>query len=348
METTEDTRLQCTCGETISEGARFCEVCGASIGGDNALVPAASAAPSAPAGKHCRCGAGLNSKDEQGFCTQCGRRWTEPGRDHIEIVLSPVFAAVTDIGRRHATNQDDVAVTLEEIDGKPVSIIVVCDGLSSAENSEAASAVACNAAANTLLNAVHAKSTDLQDAMVKAVAAAHKAVCAVPHLPSPDKDPPATTIVAALVENGVATIGWVGDSRAYWFGPQEARVLTHDHSWANEVVDAGIMTEEEAMHSRQAHAITRCLGIEDEDVPGEAPKPSLLPFPIPGEGHLLLCSDGLWNFADSAQELATLLQQLPADADAMTCCRHLVDFALSQGGRDNITVAVLAFGASER
>ena len=121
---------------------------------------------------------------------------------------------------------------------------------------------------------------------------------------------------------------------------EAGRLLTRDHSWVNEMVDAGEMTEAEALRSKQAHAITRCLGPLNGEPPDDVPVPSVVTLPAPPGGLLLVCSDGLWNYAAAPDELAALIRSSP-DGDALALCRHLVDFALVQGGRDNITAAVV-------
>ena len=166
-------------------------------------------------------------------------------------------------------------------------------------------------------------------------------MCALEPDPKADVDPPETTIVAAVVFRGVATIGWVGDSRAYWFGAQDARLLSHDHSWINEVVDAGEMTEEEAEKRREAHAITCCLGAHDPDDTEELSAPTVITFAMPSAGRLLLCTDGLWNYAAHVDALAEVLRGFPAEADMTKLCRGLVDHAISQGGHDNVTAVAL-------
>ena len=331
------------CGADVLTAARFCETCGAPLTPEAA--PAAVNAPKdAPA--RCRCGAAPNEADSQGYCTACGVKRHSPvlarlalPRDHVEIVLSPTFAAVTDRGKRHANNQDDVALAREEIGGQTASIIVVCDGVSSAQEADRASAQAAAAARDALLAALRA-GTSGEEAMAAAMRAAHGAALTIPYRRDHETlGPPGTTIVAAVALEGTLTVGWVGDSRAYWFAAGEARLLTRDHSWVNEMVDAGEMTEAEALRSKQAHAITRCLGPLNGEPPDDVPVPSVVTLQMPPSGLLLVCSDGLWNYAAAPDELAALIGQSPAD-DALALSRRLVDFAMAQGGRDNITAVV--------
>ena len=313
------------CSAAVVDGARFCVSCGANLVPEPAKV--------ASEGK-CKCGAGPDAKGADGYCSVCGLSWPairEPlPRDHVEVVLTATFAGVTDRGRRHASNED--ALALADIAGEAsAAVLVICDGVSSAQRSEEAS----DAAAQTACKLLAEAKEDANAAMKSAILAAHEAACAIPYDPEQPKDPPGATLVAALVRGGTATLGWLGDSRAYWIGVSGATLLTHDHSWVNAVVDAGEMTEEEANKAPEAHAITRCLGALN----GEVPEPTILTVPLSGSGWLLLCTDGLWNYAPKTEQIAGLVRA--AGGDALGVCRSLVEFALSKGGRDNITVAVI-------
>jgi serine/threonine protein phosphatase PrpC len=69
-------------------------------------------------------------------------------------------------------------------------------------------------------------------------------------------------------------------------------------------------------------------------------------FVLPGPGRLLLCSDGLWNYAEQPAELAAKIAEQPADVDPLPLARFLTDFARQAGGHDNITVVVADVPAS--
>ena len=324
--------MQCPkCEAEAPDGFKFCESCGARLGAD-------AEPPAEPGG--CACGAGPGEVDAQGFCTGCGKRRALETRRHLEIVLSPHLAGVTDIGKRHPTNQDDLALAAVEEGAQPAVIIVVCDGVSSAQNAEEASAVAAKTACDLLQLAAQQEDSDLDSAMAAAIEAAHKAVCALPYLAGAPKDPPAATIVAAVVRGGTATIGWLGDSRAYWFGADRSAQLTRDHSWVNEAVDSGELTEAQALVSPLAHAITRCLGVMEGEDPATEPTIGLVKFVPEGSGCLLLCTDGLWNYAPETEQIGTLLHAATGTEDVALAAGRMVAFANAQGGRDNITAAI--------
>ena len=153
-----------------------------------------------------------------------------------------------------------------------------------------------------------------------------------------EPDPPSTTVVAALVVDGVATLAWAGDSRAYWLGATGLTQLTTDHSWLNDAITAGHMDPAAAEQDPRAHAITRWFGA---DSTGTQPA-ELLHFPLPGPGTLLLCTDGLWNYAPTLEAMqAALTEALASSPEALAQANHLVAFANAAGGRDNISVALL-------
>ncbi len=115
------------------------------------------------------------------------------------------------------------------------------------------------------------------------------------------------------------------------------RRLTEDDSWAAQMVAAGLMGEAEAYADVRAHAITGWLGADAYDL-----EPHTAIFKPDHPGVVVVCTDGLWNYAESAREMA---QVLPPDAAVrpLHSAQVLVGHALDGGGHDNITVAVVPF-----
>ncbi|MDZ8051216.1 MAG: PP2C family serine/threonine-protein phosphatase [Aulosira sp. ZfuVER01] len=318
--------MQClSCGASILAGDRFCEECGTPL--------TASKPPTATQGCE-KCGAGIEAIDIEGYCTNCGFRRELKERDYLEVIINSQLAGASDRGFRHHRNEDFFA--LQQINNSQVNILVVCDGVSSAEQPDLAARTAAETASLELATVWQTKEKP-ELAIQSAFVAALNSVCKIPYVSSVNSDPPSTTIVAAIVHNHTATIGWLGDSRAYWISANATQQLTQDDSWLYEVVAAGEMTEAEARQSPKAHAITRWLGA---DAVADA-IPSIVNFTIPGSGYLLLCTDGLWNYTPEPWQLAKLIQQ-SSSKDAISVSRNLVEFARQSGGHDNITVAILA------
>ncbi|MER5749877.1 PP2C family serine/threonine-protein phosphatase [Streptomyces sp. NPDC002088] len=284
--------------------------------------------------------------DGDGYCEVCGHAQPRE-RDHMEQQAGPI-AAVSDRGLRHHRNEDAFAVCESALpDGSPALVAIVCDGVSSATRPDDASLAASRAANESLLTALP-RGTHPQQAMHDAIVAASHAVNALAREPetarehAPHQNAPACTLVGAVVTTGLLVVGWVGDSRVYWVpadrGSPPAR-LTEDDSWAAQMVAAGLMSEAEAYADERAHAITGWLGADAYEL--EAHTASFKPD---RPGVVVVCTDGLWNYAEAAEEMA---EALPLDAVVrpLHSARVLVGHALDGGGHDNVTVAVLPFPA---
>ncbi|MGI8801792.1 MAG: protein phosphatase 2C domain-containing protein [Solirubrobacteraceae bacterium] len=307
------------CGTPGAAADHFCEQCGAAL--DAGAEPVA-------AGCHA-CGALAVGAD--GWCAVCGARG-RPASDRVELDLA-VAAAVSDRGRVHRRNED--AFHLELVADRGVAA-VVCDGVSSAAAGDLAARTAARTAGAILAEAIADPTSDGQAATLAAIGAAHAAVGEVPWELETDRALPSCTLVSVVSRGGEVVVGWLGDSRAYWISPEEERQLTVDDSWATEEVAAGRMTPEEAAGDRRFHAITHWVGADSPDRP-----PGVLTFRPAAPGRLVLCTDGLWNYAPGAGELAALVGALPREAATAAVCRSLTETALARGGRDNITVAVI-------
>ncbi|MFF7195378.1 PP2C family serine/threonine-protein phosphatase [Streptomyces sp. NPDC008079] len=288
---------------------------------------------------------GLGGVDADGYCEHCGHAQPRK-RDHQEQELEGV-AAVSDRGLRHHRNEDAFALSTTSLpDGTPAVAAVVCDGVSTAYRPDDASAAASVAGNESLLASLE-RGAPAEEAMRGALMAAFDAVSALAEEETQDGVPhhnaPACTCVSAVVTGPVFTVGWIGDSRAYWIPDDRDRPsarLTEDDSWAARMVSAGLMTEAEAYADDRAHAITGWLGADAVEV-----DPHVAAFQPESPGVIVVCTDGLWNYAESAAEMAEVV---PPDARTrpLHSARTLVGVALDGGGHDNVTVAVLPFPAA--
>lgn len=249
-------------------------------------------------------------------------------RAHYVRVPAPWIAACSDTGQRHRTNQDALCLAVR---GEPQqeAVLAVADGVTTAEGSEIASLVAAETAVQELIDQVEAGAA-ANIAFVQAFAKANDEVLAAAEEPS------ACTLITALVQPGLIVVGNVGDSRAYWLADDGSCVLlSTDDSMAQARMMLG-MSRSEAEQSTQAHAITKWLGRQATDV-----TPSVITLQPEGNGWLLLCSDGLWNYASGPEAMTDVFHDhLRRSADPATLAESLVAWANARGGKDNITVVV--------
>ncbi|WP_052442696.1 PP2C family protein-serine/threonine phosphatase, partial [Streptacidiphilus neutrinimicus] len=282
-------------------------------------------------------GCGAQRIDSDGYCEACGLAQPRP-RDHQERSLNGV-CGVSDRGHRHHRNEDAFAVAAtSRPHGASAVVAVVCDGVSSATRPDDASQAAADSASEALLEALES-GIEPETAMTEAIMTAANRVdeLADEYEREPSRNAPACTIVSAVLTEGRVTVGWVGDSRAYWFPDDRSgsRRLTVDDSWATRMVEAGLMSETEAFADPRAHAITGWLGADAIEV-----EPHTLTFAPDAPGTVLICTDGLWNYAEAAADLAAVV---PADARTkpLAAAQALARYACDRGGHDNVTVALL-------
>ncbi len=251
-------------------------------------------------------------------------------RNHYVIAPAAWIAGCSDIGCKHETNQDAMSLAARS-EPHVAGVIAVADGVSTALGAEAASAAASEAACLHLTERLQ-DGTAHDVAMVEAFSRANDAVVAN----AVAQKPSACTLVAAIVEPHQIVIGNVGDSRAYWLGDDAScRLLTTDDSMAQARIMLG-MSRTDAEQSHQAHSITKWLGRDSSNV-----TPSVTSLEPSGDGWLLLCTDGLWNYASSPEEMFEVFSAArEANANPAAMSEALVEWAKTQGGRDNITVVV--------
>jgi serine/threonine protein phosphatase PrpC len=313
-----------SCGEAVAEEDDFCESCGTRL---HAPPPQEGICP--------KCGAPIASATD-GYCGRCGNRLPRPG-DHVELEETGM-ALVSDKGLRHPRNEDTGAIRAAE----QLSVLVVCDGVSTTANPDQASAAAASAMADAVVEGLSADGSDPAAALAAGLAAAQAAV-----LDAPQEEPggyaqaPSTTLAAAVVTGDTIVAANVGDSRAYWIdaaSPDACRMLSHDHSLAEAAIAAGA-SPEEAYARRDAHTITHWLGYDAPEL-----APHFETMTAPGPGLVLVCSDGLWNYFEAPASLRELVAAGPPGETLLVTARRLVDAALEAGGHDNITVALRVLG----
>lgn len=243
------------------------------------------------------------------------------------------LAGKTDVGRVRQENQDDYRAG--ELPGGAVWALV-CDGMGGAKGGREASQGACNVIENFFQEQYAQCGAGQEEPFLKKALlyanrfvfqkAAHEEALAGM----------GTTAVCALVRSGNVYLCHAGDSRAYLIRDGKLTQLTHDHSYVQELVDCGIITEEEAEHHPQKNIITKALGVDYRL------EPEFTAAKLKREDRLLLCTDGLTNMVPVEE-----MEELLAQGAFYDLPDRLIEAANAHGGSDNITALLLAVEPTE-
>lgn len=144
----------------------------------------------------------------------------------------------------------------------------------------------------------------------------------------------ACVLTVAIVENGRATVGHVGDTRLYKLRHGRIAKVTLDHSPVGEREDSNELSEAEAMRHPRRNEVYRDVGSELHD-PGDPGFIDIVEVPFEPDAALLLCSDGLTD-AVASGTIADVVRAYAGNPDAIV--RELIDAANHAGGKDNVTV----------
>lgn len=218
--------------------------------------------------------------------------------------------------------------------GEKGALLVVCDGMGGMNAGEVASDIAVKTikewfTTDKLTDAAVAAPCKYITSAIVAADAAIKAHSKT----NPDTEGMGSTIVLAWLLGQKVYVGWCGDSRCYRFNPALGlERLSHDHSYVQELVDAGKLTEELAFDHPNNNIITRSLGD-----PRGAAQPDCKEFDLYNQDIILLCSDGLCGTLRD-NEIAELIKQ---HQTSMQECRDaLWDADEAAGWTDNTTIAL--------
>lgn len=234
---------------------------------------------------------------------------------------------VTDKGAVRQQNQDAYYLSVTE---NALAVAVVCDGMGGAKAGNVASTLAVDTFVEALRDQDPSKPADPGRVLMDAAELANTAVF---YRASIDTDclGMGTTMVAVLVESGVAHILNIGDSRCYLVTETGISKLTRDHSVVEDLVARGEITPEEARLHPRKNLITRALGSEEHI------RADLYHQPLAEGECLLLCSDGLSNVAADQELLYEILHGGALD----DCCARLLKLAMDRGAPDNVTAVLL-------
>lgn len=237
------------------------------------------------------------------------------------------YYANTDIGKVRSKNQDQATVI---VNTKDQIVAVVCDGMGGHRSGEIASrvviehVVSCFNCIPPFDNDAEVK-TWLQETITEANVIVKKMATQ-----NKEHRGMGTTIVVAVLMNGVLYISHVGDSRAYILKDDELIQVTKDHTLVNELIDRGVISEQEGKNHSQKHVLVQAIGADVQL------NPSLTQLEF-ADSLLLLCSDGLYNTLNK-EEMINILKK---DIKITDMVNDLIDLANENGGYDNIAVAII-------
>ena len=227
-----------------------------------------------------------------------------------------MWGARSDVGCVRSHNEDSYLVQSP--------LFCVCDGMGGHAAGEVASSLAVETIAKTAPNAA-------DPALLAASVEAANAAIIEAAANGLGKSGMGCTATCAYIEGNTIAIAHVGDSRAYLLHEDTLIRVTRDHSYVEELVDAGEITADEARVHPNRSVITRALGSDP------AMYADHFQLNIEEGDRLILCSDGLSSMVPDG-DIETIAAQ---SSTAQICTDNLVDAALAAGGGDNVTVVVV-------
>jgi serine/threonine protein phosphatase PrpC len=255
----------------------------------------------------------------------------------LRVVPRVKFVARSEIGHARENNEDKF--DFYEPDEEPLlaargSVYLVCDGM----GGHNAGQIASELAAKQFLHAYYHLGGTAQEAARHAILQAHHYIAEMASK-IPSRYGMGTTLTALILKQDEGILAHVGDSRCYRLREGVFEQLSRDHTLVARLVEQGIITPEQAKYHPQRNVIRQAVGVAD---PSEPLEPDIETFALQAGDLYLLCSDGLTDMMDDAEIEAILRDEPPTRA-----AWRLVDRALANGGRDNITVVLVRVAALE-
>ncbi len=252
----------------------------------------------------------------------------------------------TDIGLKRTRNED-YSITLEDYDGGFESrhmgmVFAVADGMGGHPAGNHASRIACKAflkhyfqtdpVTRVFIRGIsYTSCRPLTRRVVKAIKEADRQVC---HYGCKHEmcEGLGTTFSVLVLVGSWAVIGHVGDSRIYRLRDGNVELLTHDHTFVQDLIDMGEITPKEAKKNPMRHVLMEALGLGPDEIFTRCER--LLPGDL-----FLLCTDGLHDMI-SDKEITNIIK---SDITIDLMCERFIQKALENGGKDNVTTVVVKY-----
>ncbi len=235
-------------------------------------------------------------------------------------------AGASDPGRVRSNNEDAFHIDAER------GIFLVVDGI----GGQAAGEKAAEIAVERVRARLERQTGSIEQRIREAITMANNEILRAARANS-EFSGMACVLTLAVIENGSAVVGHVGDSRLYQMRRGEIRKVTHDHSPVGEREDNRELSEADAMRHPRRNEVFRDVGSE-EHTPADEDFIELASVPFDSETALLLCSDGLSDQVAS-REIRTAVERNAGNPEGAV--HELIEAANRAGGKDNVTVLVV-------
>lgn len=240
----------------------------------------------------------------------------------------------SDVGRVRPLNEDYHRVWQFPVRGGELTLLAVADGMGGAASGEVASKLAMEVLDESFSRYVqeleHGRTVVGIDRLAeKAVRLANRRVYAAA-IRNQGRRGMGTTLTFVAVHGRKAFVGHVGDSRAYMVRNKKIYQLTRDHSWVEEQLEKGLITEEEAEHHEWRNLITRALGTRPQVAP------DTVEIEVKKGDIFVISTDGLHSLVKPEEILA----EVRRTQDRQSSVEFLISLANERGGPDNITLVI--------
>jgi PPM family protein phosphatase len=228
----------------------------------------------------------------------------------------------TDKGMTRSNNQDYVL----SFRSSKYTLLVVADGMGGHKAGEIASKLAATTIRNFIFenfNSYESKEEIIRDAILKS-----NSIVYLEQEGNEALKGMGTTTTCCIVSENNLYIGHVGDSRAYIINEEGIRKITIDHSFVQELILNGSITEDEAFNHPQKNLITRAVGTEQTVIVDTKTER------IKDKDYVIICSDGLTSYVTN-NEIYEIVLNKKEDA-----VEELIRLANSRGGKDNISIII--------
>jgi protein phosphatase len=255
------------------------------------------------------------------------------------VTLDLEFASLSDPGKQREHNEDFLGYVVPAAlaGGRSQGwLFVLADGVGGSEKGE----VASRAAVEYLTAGFRAASSSesLSALLTRLAQEANVRIYETGRAHSPGGTSMATTLVACAFRYDRVVVAHAGDSRCYLIRGDEARLLTRDHTVAQEQARIGLLTAKEASEAPTRHVLSRSLGT-DLFVNVETSDVQVYPGDV-----VLLCCDGLYHSVEPSEMAAVTAH----GRDLAVAAHRLVDIANNRDGSDNISVQLIRVRSVER